>query len=143
LAPISLARTLAAKSLFRFCQRMRYVPANPAVELSLPCYEKRLAERIVGEEDARRLVETDLERLLPFAETRTLPCRTGSADEPDMQKVLIRVLEQTSKGRVSPQDAESIASFVESFIRAKAAIEHEGRLTALEAGDDDSEEEAA
>lgn len=60
LAPISRARTLAAiKSLFGFCQRMRYVSVNPAAELALPCYEKRLAERIVGEEDVRRLVETD------------------------------------------------------------------------------------
>jgi site-specific recombinase XerD len=38
---------------------MRYVSANPATELVLPCYEKRLAERIVGEDDVRRLVETD------------------------------------------------------------------------------------
>jgi site-specific recombinase XerD len=38
LAPTSRARTLAAvKSLFGFCQRMRYVPADPAAELSLPC----------------------------------------------------------------------------------------------------------
>ena len=60
LAPISRARTLAAvKSLFGFCQRMRHISANPADELALPCYEKRLAERIVGEEDVRRLVETD------------------------------------------------------------------------------------
>ncbi len=60
LAPISRARTLAAiKSLFGFSQRMRYVPANAAAELSLPCYEKRLAERIVGEEDVQRLVEAD------------------------------------------------------------------------------------
>jgi site-specific recombinase XerD len=60
LAPISRVRTLAAiKSLFGFCQRMRYVSGNPAAELALPCYEKRLAERIVGEDDVRRLVETD------------------------------------------------------------------------------------
>jgi integrase/recombinase XerD len=60
LAPISRARTLAAvKSLFGFCQRMRYLSANPAAELALPCYEKRLAERIVAEDDVRRLVETD------------------------------------------------------------------------------------
>jgi integrase/recombinase XerD len=60
LAPISQVRTLAAiKSLLGFCLRMRYVSANPAAELTLPCYEKRLAERIVGEEDVRRLVETD------------------------------------------------------------------------------------
>ena len=60
LAPISRARTLAAiKSLFGFCQRMHHVSGNPAAELLLPCYEKRLAERIVGEGDVRRLVETD------------------------------------------------------------------------------------
>jgi site-specific recombinase XerD len=40
LAPISRARTLAAvKSLFGFCQRMRYVSTNPAAELSLPGYD--------------------------------------------------------------------------------------------------------
>ena len=38
---------------------MRYVPSNAAAELSLPCYEKRLAERIVGEEDVQRLVEAE------------------------------------------------------------------------------------
>jgi integrase/recombinase XerD len=38
---------------------MRYLSADPAAELSLPCYEKRLAERIVGEDDVQRLVETD------------------------------------------------------------------------------------
>jgi integrase/recombinase XerD len=60
LAPISRARTLAAlKSLFGFCYRMRYVPANPAAELTLPCYEKRLAERIVGEEDVTRMLQAD------------------------------------------------------------------------------------
>jgi hypothetical protein len=43
---------------------MRYVSANPATELVLPCYEKRLAERIVGEDDVRRLVETDANRAI-------------------------------------------------------------------------------
>ena len=52
LAPVSRVRTLAAvKSLFGFCCRMRYLKANPAAELGLPAYEKRLAERIVPEED--------------------------------------------------------------------------------------------
>ena len=42
LAPVSRVRTLAAiKSLFGFCQRMRHLPANPAAELALPCYEQR------------------------------------------------------------------------------------------------------
>jgi integrase/recombinase XerD len=60
LAPISRVRTLAAvRSLFGFCQRMRYLPGNPAAELVLPSYENRLAERIVGEDDVRRLVEAD------------------------------------------------------------------------------------
>jgi site-specific recombinase XerC len=45
LAPISRARTIAAvKSLFGFSCRMRYLPSNPAAELALPRYEKRLAE---------------------------------------------------------------------------------------------------
>jgi hypothetical protein len=92
----------------------------------------------------RVLLRVCIERLISVAQPQATGFRLPKGGgEPDMQKVLIRVLEQTSKGRVSPQDAESIASFVESFIRAKAAIEHEGRLTALEAGDDDSEEEAA
>jgi integrase/recombinase XerD len=60
LAPISRVRTLAAvKSLFGSCQRMRHVAVNPAAELALPCYEKRLAERNVGEDDVKRLVEAD------------------------------------------------------------------------------------
>jgi integrase/recombinase XerD len=55
-------RTLAAiKSLFGFCCRMRYVSTNPAAELALPSYEKRLAERIVGEEDVTRMLAADLE----------------------------------------------------------------------------------
>jgi site-specific recombinase XerD len=59
LAPISRARTLAAiKSLFGFCQRMRYITANPAAELDLPNYENRLAERIVSESEVQRLLET-------------------------------------------------------------------------------------
>ena len=58
LAPISRARTLAAvKSLFGFCQRMRYTVFNPATELALPSYEHRLAERIVSEPDVRRLLQ--------------------------------------------------------------------------------------
>jgi integrase/recombinase XerD len=59
LAPISRARTLAAvKSLFGFCQRIRYIVSNPAAELVLPSYENRLSERIVGELEVRRLLET-------------------------------------------------------------------------------------
>jgi site-specific recombinase XerD len=38
---------------------MRYLPANPVAELSLPSYEQRLAERIVSEEDVARLLEAD------------------------------------------------------------------------------------
>jgi integrase len=58
LAPVSRARTLAAiKSLFGFCQRMRFIVVNPAAELGLPSYENRLAERIVGEKEVQRLLE--------------------------------------------------------------------------------------
>jgi integrase/recombinase XerD len=57
LAPISRARTIAAtKSLFAFCQRTRHLSANPAQELALPAYENRLSERIVAEEDVRRMI---------------------------------------------------------------------------------------
>ena len=60
LAPISRARTIAAvKSLFGFCHRMRYLPANPAAELSLPRYENRLAERVLSEEDVFRLLAAE------------------------------------------------------------------------------------
>ena len=62
LAPISRVRTLAAiKSLFGFCCRRRYLPINPAAELALPSYEKRLAERIIEEEDVQRMLGADLE----------------------------------------------------------------------------------
>jgi integrase/recombinase XerD len=57
LAPISRARTIAAtKSLFAFSRRVRHLAENPALELALPSYENRLAERIVGEEDVQRIV---------------------------------------------------------------------------------------
>jgi site-specific recombinase XerD len=60
LAPISRARTLAAtKSLFGFCQRLRYLPANPAAELTLPRYENRLAERVLSEDDVYRLLAAE------------------------------------------------------------------------------------
>jgi site-specific recombinase XerD len=60
LAPVSRVRTLAAvKSLFSFCCRTRYLPANPAAELALPAYEQRLAERIMAEEDVARLLAVD------------------------------------------------------------------------------------
>jgi integrase/recombinase XerD len=52
LAPVSRARTISAtKSLFGFCQRMQFIPANPAAELALPRYENRLSERILNEGD--------------------------------------------------------------------------------------------
>jgi integrase/recombinase XerD len=63
LAPISRVRTIAAvKSLFGFCHRLHYIPANAAAELALPSYEKRLAERIVEEEDVARMLEAEAGR---------------------------------------------------------------------------------
>jgi integrase/recombinase XerD len=57
LAPISRARTIAAtKSLFGFCQRMKWIHVNPAAELPLPRYELRLAERILSEGDVQLLL---------------------------------------------------------------------------------------
>ena len=62
LAPISRVRTLAAvKSLFGFCHRLRYLPINPAAELTLPNYENRLAERILAEEDVQRVLAAETE----------------------------------------------------------------------------------
>jgi site-specific recombinase XerD len=50
LAPISRARTIAAvKSLFGFCFRMRFIKSNPSLELRMPKYEVRLAERVLSE----------------------------------------------------------------------------------------------
>ena len=58
LAPVSRARTLAAiKSLFGFCQRMRFIAVNPAAELPLPRYEAHLNERILPEEAVQRVLE--------------------------------------------------------------------------------------
>lgn len=62
LAPISQLRTIAAvRSLFGFCHRVGYLPANPARELPLPRYERRLAERILPEEDTQRLLTAKTE----------------------------------------------------------------------------------
>jgi integrase/recombinase XerD len=62
LAPVSRARMLAAaKSLFGFCQRMHYLAANPASELTLPRYENRLAERIMPEQDVREMLAAGTE----------------------------------------------------------------------------------
>src|SRR5579872_773620 len=61
LAPISRARTLAAvKSLFGFCQRMRFMALNPAAELPLPRYEVLLAERLLSEEAVQRVLGADM-----------------------------------------------------------------------------------
>jgi integrase/recombinase XerD len=58
LAPISRGRTIAAiRSLFRFCQPRRFVSDNPASELALPRYERRLVERMLGEAEVRQLVQ--------------------------------------------------------------------------------------
>ena len=59
LAPISRAR--AVKSLFGFCHRQRYLPVDPAAELTLPSYENRLAERILVEEDVQRVLAAESE----------------------------------------------------------------------------------
>src|SRR5450631_3350940 len=60
LAPVSRVRTLAAiKSLFSFCCRTHYLPANPAAELALPAYEQHLAERIIDEEDVAKLLAVE------------------------------------------------------------------------------------
>jgi site-specific recombinase XerD len=62
LAPISIGRMLAAvRSLMRFAYRSGHLTKNVAADLKLPRYEIRLAERILSEEDVRRIIslETD------------------------------------------------------------------------------------
>ena len=57
LAPISVGRTLAAvRSLMRFANRSGHLAKNVAADLNLPRSENRLAERILGEEDAQRMI---------------------------------------------------------------------------------------
>jgi integrase/recombinase XerD len=61
LSPASRVRTPAAiRSLFSFRCRTRYFTSNPASELSLPPYEKRLAERIMTEEDVARVLVAEV-----------------------------------------------------------------------------------
>lgn len=61
LAPATQHRILSAiKSLFSFGQKCGYLRLNVAAALRLPRLEETLAERIVSEEDVRRML--DLER---------------------------------------------------------------------------------
>lgn len=56
LAPISQGRTLAAiRSFFRFAERIGFC-RNPASGLQLPRIEPALSERIMSEEDVRRMI---------------------------------------------------------------------------------------
>jgi integrase/recombinase XerD len=57
LAPVSAGRTLAAvRSLMRFASRSGHLDRNVAADLPLPRSENRLAERILGEEEVRRMI---------------------------------------------------------------------------------------
>jgi integrase len=60
LAPISVGRTLAAvRSIMRFATRSGHLGKNVAADLKLPRYENRLAERILGEGDIRRIISLE------------------------------------------------------------------------------------
>jgi integrase/recombinase XerD len=62
LAPISVGRTLAAvRSLMRFATRSGHLAKNVAADLNLPRPENCLAERILGEEDVRRIIALETE----------------------------------------------------------------------------------
>ena len=50
------------KSLFGFCSRMRLIKPNPALELRMPKYEVRLAERVLSEGGLQRLLAVDCPR---------------------------------------------------------------------------------
>jgi site-specific recombinase XerD len=59
LAPISQGRTLAAvRSFFRFAERIGYC-RNVACGLQLPRTDSALSERIISEEDVRRLIDLE------------------------------------------------------------------------------------
>ena len=59
LAPISQGRTLAAiRSLFRFAERIGYC-RNVAAGLELPRSEPALSERIIPQEDVRRMIDLE------------------------------------------------------------------------------------
>lgn len=59
LAPISQGRTLAAiRSFFRFAERIGY-RGNPSSGLQLPRIEPALSERIMSEEDVRRMISLE------------------------------------------------------------------------------------
>ncbi len=61
LAPISQGRTLAAiRSFFRFAERIGYC-RNVAAGLELPRSEPALSERIIPQEDVRRMIELEPE----------------------------------------------------------------------------------
>jgi hypothetical protein len=81
----------------------------------------------------RLLLRACMDKLIPGAQPPVTRFRLPKGEgEPDMKQVLISVLKQTSTGQVSPQEAEFMARFVEGFLRAQAAIEHEGRLQSME-----------
>ena len=61
LAPISQGRTLAAiRSFFRFAERIGYC-RNVAAGLELPRSEPALSERIIPQEDVRRMIALEPE----------------------------------------------------------------------------------
>ena len=61
LAPISQGRTLAAiRSFFRFAERIGYC-RNVATGLELPRSETALSERIIPQEDVKRMIEMEPE----------------------------------------------------------------------------------
>jgi site-specific recombinase XerD len=61
LAPTSRGRTLAAvRSFFRFAEKIGYC-GNPATGLDLPRTEPALSERIIPQEDVRRLIALEPE----------------------------------------------------------------------------------
>lgn len=79
------------------------------------------------------------DRLIPVAQPPATRFRLPKNDsEPDMQKVLMSILKQTSTGRLSPQQAVDLGTFVESYTRTVGELEHDERLAVVE--DQNSEE---
>jgi len=107
-------------------------------EYGVPLVKKSALMALNGD---RVLLRSCMDKLIPGAHppvTRfRLPTKEG---ELDMKQVLENVLKQTATGRLSPEQAVALATFVESYGRTVGELEHEERLAALE-GQDSAEDE--
>ena len=83
-----------------------------------------------GDPTALRLC---VERLIPVAKPPATRFRLPKMETPaDFNKVLLSVIQQTSKGRLSAFEAEALARVVDSHLRTIEVSEFDERLRAVE-----------